>query len=173
MQSSRIVRLTGTRTPRFSKVIRSLEKISSLWSNSSHGLCFGMAGNRLVLLRGFLYTIIMRIETTPSHKGQSLRKREGVPADTRSALLPVAKRVFWWGRPEEWLDDATRFVAQVMTFGDWNDTALVWKLLGDSAFQRALQDPPPGVFDIKSWTYWHVRYHLEVPPLPNRRLTHV
>ncbi|MGO8698966.1 MAG: hypothetical protein ACLQVY_14725 [Limisphaerales bacterium] len=97
----------------------------------------------------------------------------GVPDPARSALLPIARRVFWWGDAEEWLDDAIRFTAQVMTFGDWDDTAVVWRLLGDSMFQQVLRSPPPGVFDIKSWTYWHRRYHLEVPPLPERRFAHV
>ncbi len=82
--------------------------------------------------------------------------------------MPVAKHVFWWGKPEEWLDDALRFTAQVMTFGDWNDTVLAWKLLGDPLFLQVLQTPPPGVFDIKSWTYWHCRYNLKAPPLPVR-----
>jgi hypothetical protein len=88
-------------------------------------------------------------------------------------LLPVARHVFWWGNAEEWLDDAIRFTAQVMTFGDWDDTVLVWRLLGDSMFRQVLQSPPPGVFDIKSWTYWHRRYELAVPPLPERKLPYV
>ncbi len=82
----------------------------------------------------------------------------------------MAARVFWWGKPEEWLEDQIRFAAQVMTFGDWDDTMQVLKLLGDPLFQRVLRDPPPGVFDIKSWTYWHCRYHMPVPPLPARKL---
>jgi hypothetical protein len=88
----------------------------------------------------------------------------------RAALLPVAARVFWWGNPEAWLNDPLRFAAQVMTYGDWNDTALTLELLGDSLFIMALQNPPAGVFDIKSWTYWHHRYHLNVPSLPVRKL---
>ena len=93
-----------------------------------------------------------------------------VPDHSRVALLPVAKRVFWWGEPEEWLDDLIRFTAQVMTFGDWDDLALTARLLGESEFQQVLQNPPPGVFDIKSWTFWHCRYGLPVPPLPVRQL---
>ena len=92
-----------------------------------------------------------------------------LPDQIRTLLLPVARRVFWWGNPEEWLDEPKRFVAQVMSFGDWEDTALVAKLLGDSIFQKVLTDPPPGVFDIKSWSYWHHRFHLTVPALPSRR----
>lgn len=93
-----------------------------------------------------------------------------IPDGMRPALVGVAKRVFWWGTPDDWLDDPIRFAAQVMTYGDWDDTALVFKLLGDSIFQQVLADPPAGVFDPKSWHYWHRRYSLDVPPLPHRRL---
>jgi hypothetical protein len=103
-------------------------------------------------------------------RSAALTTQAGIPANLRPALVPVAKRVFWWGAPEEWLDDPIRFAAQVMTFGDWNDVALVLKTLGDSLFQQVLKTPPVGVFDIKSWTYWHHHYHLEVPPLPTRKL---
>ena len=88
----------------------------------------------------------------------------------RTALLPVARRVFWWGQPKDWLDDPARFVAQVMTYGDWNDTTVALELLGEASFKQVLQNPPAGVFDIKSWVYWHHRFQLEAPPLPGRRL---
>ena len=93
-----------------------------------------------------------------------------VPEGVRKHLIPVAKRVFWWGEPEEWLDDTLRFVAQVMTYGDWTDVQTTLRSLGEAAFCQTLESPPPGVFDIKSWTFWHVRYHREVPPLPTRHL---
>ena len=95
---------------------------------------------------------------------------KGIPDHLRPALIPVARRVFWWGEPEEWLDNAIRFNAQVMTFGDWDDIVLTLDLVGDAAFQQVLQDPPPGVFDPKSWAFWHYHYHLPVPPLPVRKL---
>jgi hypothetical protein len=91
-----------------------------------------------------------------------------IPDRFRPALLPVAKRVFWWGKPEEWMEDVSRFTAQVMVFGDWADTTLTWKLLGEPLFRQVLADAPPGVFDPKSWTYWHHHFHLEVTPLPKR-----
>src|SRR5260370_40939323 len=93
-----------------------------------------------------------------------------VPQGVRNELIPVAKRVFWWGEPEEWLDDTIRFVAQVMTYGDWNDVRTTLRLLGETAFQQALANPPPGVFDVKSSTFWHLRYHRQMPPLPRRKL---
>ena len=97
-------------------------------------------------------------------------ERLGVPVEARPLLLPIARRVFWWSEPEEWLDDDIRFGAQVMTYGNWEDTCTVWKILGDGLFRKVLESAPSGVFDIKSWTYWHVRYGLSVPPLPNRKI---
>lgn len=99
------------------------------------------------------------------------QSRQVVPNQFRPKLIPVAERVFWWGKPETWMEDSLRFVAQVMTFGDGNDTSLTLELLGDELFRQALVTPPPGVFDIKSWTYWHCRYKMPVPPLPVRRFS--
>ncbi len=97
-------------------------------------------------------------------------ERIGVPQHLRAQLAPVAQRVFWWGHPAEWLDDAIRFVAQVMTYGDWSDTCTTLRLLGDPLFQEVLAHAPPGVFDRKSWSFWHHYYHLGVPSLPTRKL---
>jgi hypothetical protein len=91
-----------------------------------------------------------------------------VPPHARSDLLPVARKVFWWGEPNEWLDDAVRFVAQVMTYGDLEDIRATVRLLGESVFLEVLDDPPTGVFDPKSWVFWQRRYRREVRPLPRR-----
>jgi hypothetical protein len=93
-----------------------------------------------------------------------------LPLAVQTALLPVAMRVFWWGHPQAWLNDPSRLAAQVMTYGDWNDTVLTLELLGESCFKSVLKNPPAGVFDLKSWLYWHRHFHLDVAPLPSRRL---
>jgi len=93
-----------------------------------------------------------------------------VPRHLRDELLPIAKHLFWWGTPEEWLEDKLRFVAQVMTYGDLNDIATISRVLGETAFCEVLDAPPPGVFDIKSWTFWHHRFKRPVPPLPQRKV---
>ncbi len=86
-------------------------------------------------------------------------------------LLPVAAKVFWWGTPEQALQDPRRFAAQVMTYGDWEDVRATLRLLGEAVFKAALDNPPPGVFDQKSWNYWHLFFRrTPVPPLPRRRL---
>jgi hypothetical protein len=82
-----------------------------------------------------------------------------VPQPLWPQLARMAKRVFWWGKPEDWLADAIRFAAQVMTYGDWTDTCTTLKLLGEPLFRQVLENAPPGVFDLKSWTYRHQYYH--------------
>jgi hypothetical protein len=87
-----------------------------------------------------------------------------------SELLPIAKKLFWWGKPEEWLPEPIRFLAQVMTYGDLDDVCATLETLGKSAFVQVLDNPPPGVFDQKSWAFWHVYYDRSVPPMPIRKL---
>ena len=86
-------------------------------------------------------------------------------------LEQVARSLFWWKPPAEALEDPIRFLAQVMTYGTIEDLAVVRRYFPESAFRDVLANPPAGVFDPRSWSYWHVRFGLEVPPeLPTRRL---
>lgn len=89
----------------------------------------------------------------------------------REKLLPVAQRVFWWDDRAAWLDLPVRFVAQVMMFGSDEDKATVAELLGEDAFREVLQNPPPGVFNVETWSAWHRRFKLPVRPLPTRTFT--
>ena len=95
-------------------------------------------------------------------------KGKPIPPIYRSALLPVARRVFWWGQPEDSMQDVIRFTAQVMVFGDWSDTTLTCRLLSPSLFRQVLAQPPPGLFDPKSWSFWHHYFQITPPPLPRR-----
>src|SRR6185312_7432738 len=45
----------------------------------------------------------------------------------------------------------------------------VWYNAREAEFRRVLAETPPGVFTRESWTLWHRRYGLAVPPLPRRR----
>ena len=90
----------------------------------------------------------------------------------QSDLRTVAKRVVWFKEPEDALKDAKLFLAHVMTYGTLNDIATTLRYFSEGDFEAVLNDPPPGVFDKRSWTYWNVRYHREpVPDLPQRKLT--
>ena len=86
-------------------------------------------------------------------------------------LRGVAERLFWWKPPEEAVADPRRFAAQVMTLGNWNDVRTTRRALGDAALREALRTPPPGVFDERSWVYWHHVFGIApVPPRPLRNL---
>jgi len=87
------------------------------------------------------------------------------------ALLNVARRVVWFQEPDETLDDPAQFLAHVMTYGAIEDLAALRGIVGPREFAEVLNHPPPGVFDPRSWAYWHLRYGAQpTPPLPTRAL---
>jgi hypothetical protein len=86
-------------------------------------------------------------------------------------LITVAKRVVWFKPPDESLNDTKLFLAHVMTYGTLEDIVVAMRYYTDADFESVLTDPPAGVFDVRSWSYWNLRYHHEpVPPLPMRVL---
>lgn len=106
-----------------------------------------------------------------ARRGDPCRGAAMISATADPRLLEVAARLFWWKLPAEALADERRFLAQAMTFGSWDDVAVVSATFPDPALQAVLADAPPGVFDQRSWAYWHARFGLlPVPPLPRRRL---
>jgi hypothetical protein len=81
----------------------------------------------------------------------------------------VAKRVVWFKKPEDALQDTRLFLAHVMTYGTLSDLVTTLQHFSESDFEAVLDDPPAGIFDRRSWIYWNVRYHREpVPALPKR-----
>ena len=104
------------------------------------------------------------LKTRPNHP----RKRSrGLPR----SLTALAKKIFWWKPPAEALKDPIRFVAQAMTYGNWEETRATLRHFGEETFRAALAHPPPGVFDQRSWAYWHSVFDVRPPPkLPRRRL---
>ena len=87
------------------------------------------------------------------------------------ALMGVARRLVWWLTPEETLELEDRFLAQVMTLGTWDDVQCVRGEVGDAGLREVLRHPPAGVFDLRSWHYWHHFFGIDpVPPLPRRQL---
>jgi hypothetical protein len=94
---------------------------------------------------------------------------EGTVTDSR--VRDLAAKLFWWKDPDEALADERRFLAQAMTYGNWEDMQLVRSIWGVDALRAVLRNAPPGVFDRRSWSYWHARFGIApVPSLPRRRL---
>ncbi len=84
-------------------------------------------------------------------------------------LVAVAKRVVWFESPEESLRQPKRFLAYLMTYGTLEEILIAKNYFSDDDFRIALRDAPPGIFDIRSWSYWNLVYGQEpVPPLPQR-----
>ncbi len=95
----------------------------------------------------------------------------GVPGCAEAALHGIAQRLLWWQPAVVSLKQPARLIVQVMALGTWKDVRTVWGIFGDEAMREALRQAPPGVFDLRSWTYWHhVFGWLPVPPLPRRNL---
>lgn len=75
------------------------------------------------------------------------------------------QRLFWWGEASEPAPE--RVAAQVMVLGDLRDVHEVRERFGVDIFAKVLASPPPGLFDAKSWVYWHKKLgRVPVPPLP-------
>lgn len=89
------------------------------------------------------------------------------PAD----LLRVAKRMVWFKPPAEALADPVLFLTHTMTYGTVDDLQVVRAHFTDDQLRQALRAGLPGVFDARSWAYWHAVLAVRpVPPLPTRRL---
>ena len=94
------------------------------------------------------------------------------PVDpARSDLLKVASRVVWFKPPDAALEDRVLFLNHVMTWGDVEDIAVTRRHFDDDLLRHALRHAHPGVFDPRSWAYWHVVLGTGATPgLPVRRL---
>jgi hypothetical protein len=84
-------------------------------------------------------------------------------------LRDLAERVMWFEDAGEALRYPKRFLAYVMTFANLEQILIAKKYFSDRDFDEVLLDPPPGIFDARSWTYWNCVYkHHPIPPLPRR-----
>ena len=115
---------------------------------------------------------------TQRAKGEGQREGYAQPSTIRSQpstgqadLMRLAARLFWWKPAQEALALPRRFLAQVMVLGTWEDVEIARKHWTDDDFRQVLNEPPAGVFDPRSWSYWHRVLGLgPAPPLPTRRL---
>jgi hypothetical protein len=84
-------------------------------------------------------------------------------------LCAIAQRVVWFESAEETLSQPKRFLAYLMTYGTVEEILTVRKYFSAQDFEAVLADPPPGIFDHCSWSYWNGVFHRRpAPPLPQR-----
>jgi len=86
-------------------------------------------------------------------------------------LAAIARRVCWWEPVAATLENTPLFLCRIMALGTWEDICIALDHYGRDAFREALQNAPPGLFDPRSWHYWHHRLKLlPVPSLPERAI---
>lgn len=86
-------------------------------------------------------------------------------------LAEVARRCVWFKSPKEAIRQPTHLVAHILTYGLHEDVKVLRHQLSDDDLRAALAKAPPGVFDARSWVYWHLVLGEETaPPLPRRTL---
>ncbi len=85
-------------------------------------------------------------------------------------LRRIASRVVWWDTPEHVVSRPDDFLCRVMAIADLADANYIASLYGTDRLRQAILSAPAGVFDDRSWHYWHHRLGLGAPgPLPARR----
>ena len=87
-----------------------------------------------------------------------------------SELQEVAQRCIWWAAPEEALTNTPRFLSHVMVYGLWQDAVIIRRRFSSAELRHALAQAPAGLFDLRSWHYWHRLLGQPVPPRPARRI---
>ncbi|MBI5394407.1 MAG: hypothetical protein HZA91_03835 [Verrucomicrobia bacterium] len=85
-----------------------------------------------------------------------------------ASLRQIAAELIWWQPPEVSLSQPVRFLAQVMALGTWQEVRTIQEAYGKDALREILNEAPPGVFDRRSWSYWHAVFGLSEPPMPQR-----
>ena len=90
----------------------------------------------------------------------------GEPPSHSQELLGVARRVVWFKAPAVTLADDVFFLNYLMIYGTVEDLTVARQRYDDDDFRGALRNALPGIFDARSWAYWHA--HLGMGPAPPR-----
>ena len=85
-------------------------------------------------------------------------------------LEKVARRCVWWIGPDKALRDPPNFLCHVMVYGLWRDAMIIRRRFSHDQLRDALTRAPAGLFDVRSWHYWHHLLGQPVPPLPLRQI---
>lgn len=86
----------------------------------------------------------------------------------------IASRVVWWEPPEVVVTREDDFICRAMALGSWEDVNSIDRLYGTRRLRAALGHASPGIFDARSWHYWHHRLGLgPAGPLPTRACARV
>ena len=83
----------------------------------------------------------------------------------------MARKYVWWQPPAKTLVDRRLLLAQMMTLGTVDDVRWLLLRISEDELRAVLNDPPIGIFNDRSWHFWHLRLgRVPVPDLPARPL---
>ena len=95
------------------------------------------------------------------------KRKEGLP-DRRAAAM--ARKYVRWQYPRTTPDGPRLLIAQVMTLGTLDDVRWLIDRVPADTLRQVLREPPLGVFNERSWRFWHLRLGCRpLPPLPARQ----
>ena len=91
----------------------------------------------------------------------------------RHRAVSMAQKYVWWKPPAETLAEPVLLVAQIMTMGTLEDAQWMLSCTSNDELRAVLRDPPVGVINGRSWTYWQRRLNGDpIPPPPTRVFSH-
>ena len=95
------------------------------------------------------------------------KRKEGLPGRRAEAM---ARKYVWWQDPRTTLDDPRLLFAQMMTLGTLDDVRWLIDRAPAEVLRQVLREPPVGIFNERSWRFWHLRLGCRpIPPLPARQ----
>jgi probable addiction module antidote protein len=131
--------------------------------------------NREALYKAISPTGNPRLDTLVSvlqATGLSLQVAARQERDDEHAALEMAAKYVWWKDPPKALADFTLFIAQLMTFATMRDTRWMLDTYRTSELRNALHNAPPGIFNGRSWHFWHHKLGMpDIPEMPARRMS--
>ena len=87
--------------------------------------------------------------------------------DERGAAM--ASKYIWWQEPRQALEDPCLLAAQIMTLGTLDDVQWLLGRTSTDTLRHVLRDAPAGIFNERSWRFWHLQFGVTpIPPLPTR-----
>src|SRR2546423_6716937 len=93
-----------------------------------------------------------------------------IPMAADLELQEVARRCVWWAAQDEALANTPQFLCHVMVYGLWQDASVIRRRFSSAELCNALAHAPAGLFDLRSWHYWHRVLGQPVPPRPSRHI---
>jgi hypothetical protein len=87
----------------------------------------------------------------------------------------LASKYIWWKPVSESMKTPEQVAAQVMNLGDYEDICSLSESVGEDYLRHVVEHAEAGMFDARSWHYWHYRLGLREPtelppPLPSRSI---